>query len=199
MKKSPTRARKVLIAFCLSFQTIFATPALIDDDKILNGEVSAKINALGEELMIKSGIYVGVGIYENLGGKDIFSFFKELNLKEPYAFLLLAKAERKVEIFADPKTLELFDKEKILSPYPYNGSILPILSSKNGQDIYNAAMLNGYADLAERIADSKGVKLQNAIGNQNKFTLDVLRAIVYGSLAIAIVSLLRNKFRKKNA
>ena len=76
---------------------------------------------------------------------------------------------------------------------------MPILSSKNGQDIYNAAMLNGYADLAERIADSKGVKLQNAIGNQNKFTLDVLRAIVYGSLAVAIVSLLRNKFRKKNA
>ena len=113
--------------------------------------------------------------------------------------MLLAKSEHKVEIFADEETIKLFNKEQILSPYPSSGSILPILSSKNGNDIYNASMLNGYADIVEQIAASKNIKLENAIGNQNKYALDMLRIIVYAMIAVTILVVLRAKFRRRNA
>ena len=129
------------------------------NQNILSPAVSEKIAVLGEELASKSGVFAGVAVYESLDGKTLKEAAAQLNLTPPYALLMLAKTERKVEIFADPQTLKLFDKEKILSPYPNSGSILPILASKNGKDIFNAAVLNGYADLAEQIAASKGMSL----------------------------------------
>ena len=168
------------------------------NQNILSPAVSEKIAVLGEELAGKSGVFAGVAIYESLDGKTLKEAVAQLNLPPPYALLMLAKAEHKVEIFADAQTLKLFDKEKILSPYPSSGSILPILASKNGKDIFNAAVLNGYADLAERIATSKGVSLQNAIGSQNRLTLDAFRIFIYGSIALVICAAAIRKFRRKN-
>ena len=168
------------------------------NQNILSPAVSEKIAVLGQELAGKSGVVAGVAVYENLDGKTLNEAAAQLNLTPPYALLMLAKAEHKVEIFADPQTLKLFDKEKILSPYPSSGSILPILASKNGKDIFNAAVLNGYADLAEQIAASKGVSLQNAVGSQNRLMLDAFRIFIYGSIALVICVAAFRKFRRKN-
>ncbi|WP_298057351.1 hypothetical protein [uncultured Campylobacter sp.] len=168
------------------------------NQNILSPVVSDKIAVLGEELASKSGVFAGVAVYESLEGKTLKEAVAQLNLTQPYALLMLTKAEHKVEIFADPQTLKLFDKEKILSPYPSSGSILPILASKNGKDIFNAAVLNGYADLAEQIAASKGVALQNAVGNQNRRTLDAFRIFIYGSIAAVVFATAFRKFRRKN-
>ena len=168
------------------------------NQNILSPAVSEKIAVLGEELASKSGVFAGVAVYESLGGKTLKEAAAQLNLTPPYALLMLAKTEHKVEIFADHQTLKLFDKEKILSPYPSSGSILPILASKNGKDIFNAAVLNGYADLAEQIAASKGVSLQNAVGNQNRLTLDAFRIFIYGSIALVVCAAAFRKFRRKN-
>lgn len=189
----------VFFALFFLFELSFANQVVVNNDKILSDEVVAKITALGNELASKSDIYVALGVYESLGGKSMNSFFKELDFKPPFVFLLLAKSEHKVEIFADEETIKLFNKEQILSPYPSSGSILPILSSKNGNDIYNASMLNGYADIVEQIAASKNIKLENAIGNQNKYALDMLRIIVYAMIAVTILVVLRAKFRRRNA
>jgi len=168
------------------------------NQNILSPAVSEKIAVLGQELASKSDVFAGVAVYESLDGKTLKEAAAQLNLTPPYALLMLAKAEHKVEIFADPQTLKLFDKEKILSPYPSSGSILPILASKNGKDIFNAAVLNGYADLAEQIAASKGVSLQNAVGSQNRRTLDAFRIFIYGSIALVICAAIFRKFRRKN-
>ena len=168
------------------------------NQNILSPAVSEKIALLGQELAGKSGVFAGVAVYESLDGKTLKEAAAQLNLTPPYALLMLAKAEHKVEIFADAQTLKLFNKEKILSPYPSSGSILPILASKNGKDIFNAAVLNGYADLAEQIAASKGVSLQNAIGSQNRLTLDAFRFFIYGSIALVVCVAAFRKFRRKN-
>lgn len=178
---------------------ILAGDIVLINQNVLSDKVAQRIAYIGDELRDKTGIYVGIGVFENLGGKRINQVFDELNLRAPYVFLMLAKSEKKVEIYADDETLKLFDKEGILSPYPNSGSILPILTSKHGKDIYNAAMLNGYADLAEQIASSKGVKLENAIGSSNKIFLEIIRFLVYGSIFLVIVVMSIKKFRKKNA
>lgn len=189
----------VFFALIFLFSPLFANKIVFINQNILSDKVEAKISTIGEELLEKTGIYVGLGVFENLSGNSLNEKFKELNLKPPYAFLMLAKSEQKLEIFADKETLKLFDKEQILSPYPARGSILPILTSKNGKDVYNASMLNGYADIAEQIAKSKGIELKSAIGSSNKITLDILRFAVYGSVILVIGVIMFAKFRRKNA
>ena len=186
-------------AFLISLSQILADDIVLVNQNIISDQVAGKIKIIGEELLDKTGIYVGLGVFENLSGKSLTEKFDELSLKPPYAFLMLAKSEKKVEIFADYQTLKLFDKEGILSPYPNSGSILPILTSKHGRDIYNAAMLNGYADLAEQIAASKGLKLENGVGSSNRIFLEIIRFFVYGSIALVVLAMMIKKFRNKNA
>ena len=197
-----TRAFFIFLLFIYGAATLQGSnlprEIVLVNQNILSPAVSEKIAVLGEELASKSGVFAGVAAYESLDGKTLKETAAQLNLTPPYALLMLAKTERKVEIFADPQTFKLFDKEKILSPYPNSGSILPILASKNGKDIFNAAVLNGYADLAEQIAASKGVSLQNAIGNQNRLTLDTFRIFIYGSIALVVCVAAFRKFRRKN-
>lgn len=61
----------------------------------------------------------------------------------------------------------------MLSPYPGTGSILPILATNKG-DIYNAAILNGYGDMVDRLAQARGIELQHSIGNANRDTINIL-------------------------
>lgn len=189
----------VFIALALLLTSAFSKDIVLVNQKILSDKVAERIELIGDELFEKSSIYVGIGVFDNLDGKNLKETFNELNLKPPFAFLMLSKFEHKVEIFADSETLKLFNKEGILSPYPSSGSILPILTSKNGKDIYNAAMLNGYADLAEQIASSKRIKLENALGSSNKIFLEIIRFFVYGSIIFVIVVMSVKKFRNKNA
>ena len=91
----------------------------------------------------------------------------------------------------------LLDKDAVLSPMPNTGTILPLLASKR-DDIYNAALLNGFADIAERIALSKGVELQSAIGSSNKTTLTWIRYPLYGFLLFAIIVFVTKSLRKKS-
>ena len=102
-------------------------------------------------------------------------------------FLALIRDKKKVEIFADSKTSQLFNKEQILSPNPESGTIIPILVSKNGKDVYNAAILNGYADIAEQIAEGLNLKLESALGSSNKTTLNFLRIFIYALIGLFVV------------
>ena len=154
---------------------------VINDDEILSQKVSQKLNEIGRELYEKSGINLVVGVYKD---GELDTLLKEQNLSSPFAFLALIRDKKKVEIFSDSKTSELFNKEQILSPNPESGTIIPILVSKNGKDVYNAAILNGYADIAEQIAASLNLSLESGIGSSNKTTLNFLRIFIYALIGL---------------
>ncbi|WP_229203766.1 hypothetical protein [Campylobacter anatolicus] len=189
----------VILLGVLSYAQPNANKFVVKNDKILSEQVVQKIEQIGTELFGKSGIFVGICAYENLDGKNLKQSFNELNINPPYAVLMITKKEHKVDIFADDDTLRLFDKEQILSPFPERGTILPILTSKNGKDIYNAAILNGYADLSEQIATKLNLTLENGIGNANKNTLNLIRFFVYGSILFVILLIFYRKFMAKYA
>lgn len=184
---------RILLAFFALAGLLGAS--VINKDAILSPEVSAKIAQISSELKEKTGVNTLVIATNDLGKTSPNELVSSLNLAPPYAVLLLSKAVRAkdgsihplVDIIASDEALKLFDKAQILSPFPERGTILPILTSNKGKDIYNAALLNGYADLAEQIASSKGVKLQSGIGSANKHTLNFLRYLIYGFLVVAVV------------
>lgn len=173
---------------------------VLQNDQILKEEAVNKIESIGAELYDKTGVTLTLAGLETLGGVSLAQKSSEFtkNLKNPYVFLILAKQEHKVEIYASSDAEALFDKEQVLSPYPREGTILPILAGKKG-NIYGAALLNGYADIAEQIAKSKGVELKDSIGNTNKIVLNIIRFMVYGSIVLVFCVYLYYRFKgKKN-
>ncbi len=182
----------LIFIFLLSQSLALGANFVINNDEILSQKVSVKLNEIGSELYAKSGINLAVGIYKD---GDLEALFKEQNLSSPYAFLLLIKDKKKVEIFADANTSKLFNKGQILSVNPESGTIIPILVSKNGKDVYNAAILNGYADIAEQIASSLNFQLESSVGNSNKTTLNFLRFFIYGLVAFFIIVVFYKKVK----
>ncbi len=186
--------RKFILIFIFLLQQSLALGAnfVINNDEILSQKVSVKLNEIGSELYAKSGINLAVGVYKD---GELEALLKEQNLSSPYAFLLLIKDKKKVEIFADANTSKLFNKEQILSVNPESGTIIPILVSKNGKDVYNAAILNGYADIAEQIASSLNLQLESSVGNSNKTTLNFLRFFIYGLVAFFVIVVFYKKVK----
>ncbi len=182
----------LIFIFLLSQSLALGANFVINNDEILSQKVSVKLNEIGSELYAKSGINLVVGVYKN---GELETLFKEQNLSLPYAFLLLIKDKKKVEIFADSNTSKLFNKEQILSVNPESGTIIPILVSKNGKDVYNAAILNGYADIAEQIASSLNFQLESSVGNSNKTTLNFLRFFIYGLVASFVIVIFYKKVK----
>jgi hypothetical protein len=182
----------LIFIFLLSQSLALGANFVINNDEILSQKVSVKLNEIGSELYAKSGINLVVGVYKD---GELEALFKEQNLSSPYAFLLLIKDKKKVEIFADANTSKLFNKEQILSVNPESGTIIPILVSKNGKDVYNAAILNGYADIAEQIASNLNLQLESSVGNSNKTTLNFLRFFIYGLVAFFIVVIFYKKVK----
>ncbi len=182
----------LIFIFLLSQSLALGANFVINNDEIISQKVSVKLNEIGSELYAKSGINLAVGIYKD---GELEALFKEQNLSSPYAFLLLIKDKKKVEIFADANTSKLFNKGQILSVNPESGTIIPILVSKNGKDVYNAAILNGYADIAEQIASNLNLQLESSVGNSNKTTLNFLRFFIYGLVAFFIIVIFYKKVK----
>lgn len=147
------------------------------------------------------------------------SLLKEF--KEPTVILTFAERNSKVDIIANDKSLyKYFNKKQVLSPVASSaqafvmaviyaksindfkvmssdsgGTILPLLSdrAKKGEltKKYSAAMFNGYFDIAEQIAVSKGVELSNATGDGGKNFIFGVKIIFYGVVLMGIIMYIR--------
>ena len=151
------------------------------------------------------------------------------NFNEPTILLTFSEMNKKVDILARPESLyKYFDKKQVLSPTAtglqaffmavffsssfedfknnvtdYGGTIIPLLAEKaKGADIinkYSAALFNGYADIAEQIASSKKIKLDTAVGNSNRYVIEVLKIIFYAFILSGVYMYLKRRlYLRKN-
>ncbi|HIP45780.1 MAG TPA: TPM domain-containing protein [Sulfurospirillum arcachonense] len=190
----------MLCAFFISLNSVANATYIIQNDSIINEKVSSKVESLGEELYKKTSIGVYVTLPVSLEKKSVGNFAKELakTLKEPYVLLVLAKDEKQVEIVNSKVLDDKFDKEGILSPFPWSGSIIPLLSGKKDNDNYNVAVLNGYADIVEQLAKSKNIVLEGALGDVNRDIYHYLKIGIYSFLLFIIGKYFYRKVRKKS-
>lgn len=183
------------LAALLFFSPLYAQNFVLVNENVLSQKVSEQINTMGKELYAKSGVFVAVAVGESTEIQALQS--KQSELKAPFVLLALSKNSHQVDIFTSEESALFFDKEEVLSPRASEGSILPILASNKGKDIYNAAILNGYADIVDRIAAYFNLKLESSVGNANRNTLNILRIGIYGFICIAILYYFQRKMRKK--
>ena len=194
--------RVLLAIFCLC---VFAQAKFIlNSGEIITPLLSEKLEIIGAETEQKTGVGVYVAATKSLEGKSLEAFAQNFSadLKAPYAILLFAEKEHKVEIYGSADALELFDKEQILS-VGSSGRIIPIIASQKKDlnatqriGVYNAALLNGYAEICDQIAKSRGVVLENSIGNTNNSFINFLRYVFYATLIFAIGLYFYRKGRK---
>lgn len=148
--------------------------------------------------------------------KDVLSKFKE-----PTVLLVFSEMNTQVDIVANDDSLyKYFDKENVLSPVASkvqaflmgvmyakswddfknimthsNGTILPLLGSKTKKHEvlgkYSASMFNGYLDLSQQIAKSKGVILEHDFGETNQNTLLIIKVLFYGVVFYGTIMYIR--------
>ncbi len=184
----------------LLFSNVYAKDNLIlCNNSIVNSRAIGEIEKIGTELKEKSGISAYICIKKSIGHEKIKIFEKNLtkNIKGSYILLTLALKQQKVDITTSQDIKNLIDIDAILSPF--TGTIIPILTSRKTKDKYSAAVLNGYADITDRVASKLKIKLKSGIGDTNRILVDILRIIIYGSFLyfIIVYSVKKYRYRKK--
>lgn len=149
--------------------------------------------------------------------------------KEPTILLTFSELDSKVDILANDASLyKYFDRRQVLSPVvspvqsfvmalfysdsldsfmdsvgDYGGTILPILAqkAKAGEKVgkYSAALFNGYGDIADQIAESKNIILENGLGNTNKNVIFAIKLLFYSIVLYAVFAYLRRvRYRRRH-
>ncbi|NPA73445.1 MAG: TPM domain-containing protein [Epsilonproteobacteria bacterium] len=178
---------------------VFAKDSLIlcNDNGIVNDRAIGEIEKIGDELKQKTNIAVYLCVKKTINHQKIKDFEKSLlgKMKRPFILLTLAVDDQKVDIYTSNDTKKLVDVDAVLSPF--SGTVIPILTSRKGSDKYSAAMLNGYADITDRVANSMGIKLNSSVGNTNRILVNILRVVVYGSFLYFMIMYFRKRYKKK--
>ena len=194
-----TQAKKLWL-FCLISLLpvlVFAKDFVVYDD-ILEEKTALKIEEMGQELFAKSGVKV-ILIAKKNGNENILAFDQNFakDLTPPYALLTLFQAEQKVDVYTSPGLEKEFDREALLSPLPWKGTIIPLLTSKKKEVGVSPALLNGYAELVEEIAQYRKIELESAIGSANKTTINLVRVLLYSFMAIVIVLIIYRRIKSR--
>jgi hypothetical protein len=93
----------------------------------------------------------------------------------------------------------IIDKDDILDGY-----VIPLLASKDKNTLFaktSAAVLNGFAQIADSIAKSKNIKLKSSIGNEGKVAGTIWKMLMYtlvltGIILYAVIIMREKKYKK---
>lgn len=174
---------------------------LQNQGEILNPKSIDFIEKLSNELSEKTGIALYVAVREELVGenaKEARVAWKEeilSSLKAPYGVIFFVKSHKKIDIVLNPE-IKGIDSSEIITEY-----MVPILMQEKGlpNPKVSASILNGYAQLADEIAESKKVSLENNLIVDKSGSKNLVRYSIYVMLAImlTIIALIYVFGRKK--
>lgn len=174
---------------------------LQNQGEILNPKSIDFIEKLSSELSEKTGIALYVAVRDELVGenaKEARVAWKEeilSHLKAPYGVIFFVKSHKKIDIVLNPE-IKGIDSSEIITEY-----MVPILMQEKGlpNPKVSASILNGYAQLADEIAESKKVSLENNLIVDKSGSKNLVRYSIYVMLAImlTIIALIYVFGRKK--
>lgn len=201
-------ARKVsLISFVLL--SFAQADYFFIDDVIKVKEFDIKIQKIGDELRQKTGWNLYMLAVDTIGEQKLIDFQKEHSehFVEPYAVLALTLKQGKVEqgkldkrtgkvgIYGSVGFREKIDTNNIL-----RNTLYPLLGAKvktDPRNKYIQVLYNGYADIAEDIADSFDVDLESSAGNTNRIVINILRFFFYAMIIGAFGIFAYQKYYKR--
>jgi len=192
-----------LLLFFISPSTLFSKIIDINDDVIAK-TAAQKIEEMGNELYSKTGVSIRLIAKKHLTQKEFLAIKNDYlsKLKPPYILWIFSHTymDRKNiginQMFKSSDLNDKFDEDALFSPW--RGSFTRLITTKSKGDIVSAAFLNGFADMADRIADAYGVKLDSSVGNTNKNIYTFLQVIFYGSIIFFVGGYFYRKYFYKS-
>lgn len=187
------KVRATLLALALPL-LLNATHILKDD--ILKIEASQLINEMGDELFSKTGIngYVIATNEQFPVGFNLVEYSKkyEERMSKPYVLFIFApQASITEEIEMKGRVGLIPSSDDLRSLYDYNAvrnAAVDIVSTKDkntDEDKHNIGVIQAYSELADDIAESKGIELTKTIPNETRYMVWVLSVFVYiGSILV---------------
>ena len=196
-----------LLFFISIYSQANQSPYLLSEDVIIDQRALDKITQIGNETKSKLGVNIYIYAKTKFSQTEIKDVKQRIQiikntesnllnkLNGSYVLMTLALDFTHVNIIASNDIKHLIDKNDIL-----NGYVVPLLASKDKNTMYaksSAAMLNGYAQIADVIAESKGIKLESSIGSGGKTTGTIWKMFMYtlvlGGILLYAIAILRQK------
>ena len=186
----------ILSLLLFLYSNLSAAQFILNDDKLIDDRAKEKINQIGAETKSKLGVNIYVytkstlGLDENIKTKDKLEVIKNhenqllATLEKPYVLLSVFVEETHVNLLFSDELKDVLNKDDILDGY-----VVPLLASKDKNTLFakvSAATLNGYAAVADTIAESKNVKLESSIGNAGKISSTIWRVFMYTLIVIGL-------------
>ncbi len=190
---------KVAVFTLLLFLTsnVYANKFILSDDGLIDPRTITKVEEIGNEVQAKLGVNIYIyakqtlGLEKNITTKDKIKYIKDYeasitkSLVKPYVLLTMAVEDTHVNLIVSSKLKELIDKNEIL-----NGYVVPLLASKDKNSTFakaSAAILNGYAAIADTIAESRNIKLESSIGSSGKVAGTIWKVFMYTLVVVGIL------------
>jgi len=205
-----TKTLKIGVIFSLLFflsQNLLAKGFILNSDGLIDPRASEKINQIGSEVKTKLNINIYVyakrslDLAEDMDRKLKFDYIKNYEkkllpqLKKPYVLLTMSVEDMYVNLIYSDKLNKHLDKDDILDGY-----VVPLLASKDKNTLYakvSASMLNGYAAIADTIAEKENLKLETSIGNQGKVSSTIWRVLMYFLIITGLLAYTYAVLKKK--
>ena len=197
MVKAKVRASILLAVLALwTFPLLLnATHTLRND--LLKLEAIKLIENMGIELQSKTGIHAyAIATNEHFPERfNLVEYSKqyEAKLSKPYVLLIFApyaiitkKSETRGRVAIIPSSealRELYDYDDVRDALV---DIVAVKDSNTKEDKYNIGVLQGYSELVDNIAESKGIELENTIPNDTGIVVNILRVLVYFGTAVLL-------------
>lgn len=187
------------IGFLSLFFCLFASakPYVLENQNQLIDKTVGFIEILSDEVYEKTGVSLYIVALENLDGKNLKeeeqSFTK--NLKSPYALLFFTRLEKKIDIIVSLETEKMFSKKDVYWDY-----IVPLIPTKDEEltpQNISAFLLNGFVEIADRIADYHQVELEHSFPKQNKGIQIAVRTLLYVMLFVILLLFVFVYLRRK--
>jgi len=174
---------------------------VLNNDGIMPPKEVKKIEEMGIELYKKTKVPVFVAAVKELNTTKPIDLINSIKQNySTYILLYFSVKPTAVNIFTSNDAKKLIDIDQILSPLPWRGTIRPVMSpafSKSDSIKQEVAIFNGYADIVDQVAESKGIELTSSVGSESRSSFQIVRTIFYAILAFVILQFIFK--RKKNA
>ena len=206
-----------ILALCLLPLLLHAeklSTHLIRND-LVNLEASKLIDTIGQELEEKTGYHAYV-IATNEHFPERFNLVEyskqyEAKLSKPYVLFIfapyatiIANADERGRIGIIPSSEDvkkMYDYDKVRDAAI---EVVALKDSNTDEAKFNVGIVQAYSELADELAQAKGIKLTNTIPNEMGLMLTILRVLVYaGTLIVLWIFIfrpmwLKMKNRQKN-
>lgn len=156
-------------------------------DELLKPQASALIDTMAGELLEKTGMH-GYVVATNEPfprGKSMVEYLEkfEHNLSKPYIVFIFAPHDERVGIIpSNDEVKNLYDPKSVKNAAI---GVVATHDSNSLEDKYNIAIVQGFSELADQVAASKGMKLETTIPNETQNTVFVLQVIIWiGSILV---------------